>query len=233
RGTASTPHRRHRSDPPAARQGEGGQEPPAARPAVVDGQPHPQLSGLDPHRAGALRVHARPPPAAGRRPERSLRRDRARRQGGRTDRGSRQREELWRRGAARAVHVSVAGENDYGLERGVTPRRPASPLSAKNPCPQRHLLPRWRHLAHPGLIPRNPSRRYHSATTEATTDTPLPRATTQERIHETRSIRSPAALPGTAADRTTRNLGPAAPRLRLPRQQAGRGELLRHAPAAR
>ena len=35
--------------------------------AVADGQSHPQLSGFDPHRAGALRVHARSPPAAGRR----------------------------------------------------------------------------------------------------------------------------------------------------------------------
>ena len=62
-------HRRDRSDPPAAQQGEGGQEPSAARPAIVDGQPHPQLSGFDPHGAGALRVHARSPPAAGRRSE--------------------------------------------------------------------------------------------------------------------------------------------------------------------
>ena len=90
----------------------------AARQAVADGQSHPQLSGFDPHGAGPLRVHARPPPAAGRGPERGLRRDRAHRQGGRADRGSRQRKGLRDRRAARAVHVSVIGDGGVADRAG-------------------------------------------------------------------------------------------------------------------
>ncbi len=104
-------HRRDRGHPAAAEQGEGRQEPSAARQAVADRQPHPQLPGLDPHRAGALRAHARPPAAARRRSERGLRRDRAGRQGGRAAQRPGQRQALRRGGAARAVHVPVAGDD--------------------------------------------------------------------------------------------------------------------------
>jgi hypothetical protein len=65
-GRGQRHHRRDRGDPAAAGQGEGGQDPSATGQTIVDGQSHSQLSRVDPHGAGTLRVHPRPTPAAGR-----------------------------------------------------------------------------------------------------------------------------------------------------------------------
>ena len=87
------------------------QYPPRSRAPDAHGQPHQKPAGEHPHHPGVVRAHHRPPAVAGRRPRRGLRPHRGGGEKRRGLAGPGERQAVPRRGEARALHVSVAGDD--------------------------------------------------------------------------------------------------------------------------